>query len=144
MAHQITPPGRLGDANMSLATDPRTNIKLAQALQPMGMDNNIPPNKITAATASMEQIKKMMNKVNAMDEQTADLLPRDLPSDKHRPEVTRKDIRIQGVDGNDVILHVYRRADSGNTKLPCVVYIHGGGSFISPAFIPSESTFNTS
>ncbi|SMR41787.1 unnamed protein product [Zymoseptoria tritici ST99CH_1E4] len=127
MAHPIKPPGRLGDPNMSLATDPRTNINLAKALKPLRMDINVPENRITPATASMAQIKKMMAKVNAMEEQTADLMPRDLPGDKTRPEVDCKTVTIKGVDGNDVNLYVYRRADSGNAKLPCVVYIHGGG-----------------
>lgn len=140
MAHPIKPPGRLGDPNMSLATDPRTNINLAKALKPLRMDINVPENRITPATASMAQIKKMMAKVNAMEEQTADLMPRDLPGDKTRPEVDCKTVTIKGVDGNDVNLYVYRRADSGNAKLPCVVYIHGGGSSIRQ-FARSETIY---
>jgi acetyl esterase/lipase len=127
MAHQIKPAGRLGEPEMSLRSDPRTNVNLAKALRPLGLDINIPPNKINATTASMAEVKKMMKKVNDMDDQTTDMMPRDLPSDKTRPKVNRKDITIKGVDGNDVKLHVYRRADSEGVKLPCVVYIHGGG-----------------
>jgi hypothetical protein len=32
-----TPPGRLGDPNMNVTTDPRTNPKISQLLTSMGM-----------------------------------------------------------------------------------------------------------
>lgn len=71
----------------------------------------------------MEIVQKMISKADRMGAQMYEALPLDLPGDDSRPKVTRKDITIKGVDDNDLKLHVFRRNDSANQKLPCVVYI---------------------
>lgn len=65
----------------------------------------------------------MISKADRMGAQMYQVMPCDLPGDDNRPKVSRKDITIKGVDGNDLKLHVFRRDDSANKKLPCVVYI---------------------
>lgn len=122
MSPQYQPPGRLGNPDLSLATDPRVNLKLATFLNGMGMDQNIPPTRVSPASG-MELVQKMISKADRMSEQMDEMLRCDLPGDDSRPKVTRKDITIKGVDDNDIKLHVFRRADSVNQKLPCVVYI---------------------
>ena len=60
-----------------------------------------------------------------------EMLPNDLPGDESRPKVEQKDISIKGVDGNDLKLHVFRKAGAEREVLPCVIYMHGGGMLLS-------------
>lgn len=94
------------------------------------MDQNIPPSRISPASG-MQLVQKMITKADRMGIEMYKVLPCDLPGDESRPKVTRKDISIKGVDGNDLKLHVYRRDDSANQKLPCVVYIQ---------YVPADAT----
>lgn len=86
------------------------------------MEGNIPPSRVSPASG-MPLVQKMVSKADRMSVEMYKALPCDLPGDESRRKVTRKDLSIAGVDGNDVKLHVYRRADSANDKLPCIVYI---------------------
>lgn len=86
------------------------------------MQENMPPTKVSPALG-MEVIHKMVRKADRQAIQIYEAMPCDLPGDQNRPKVTRKDINNNGVDGNNVKLHVFRRNDSANEILPCVVYI---------------------
>lgn len=129
MAAQYTQPGRLGNEDMTLETDPRTNSKLMPTLKALGFTRNIPESKLSPTKSSMEEIKNLAAASEHMVEKLYKSMPSDLPGDATRPKVNRKDITIKGVDGNDVKLHVFREASTDAKKLPCVVYLHGGGLY---------------
>lgn len=126
MATSYKPPGRLGDPNMSLATDPRVDARLLPLLTSLGMGQNAPSTDLSP-TAPHSELEKLLSQAEAQMMQLVPMLPCDLPSDADRPKVERKDISIKGVDGNDIMLHVFRETGTEGKTLPCVVYIHGGG-----------------
>jgi acetyl esterase len=53
-AAPVVLPGRLGDAGMSLATDPRSDPRMLAAMRPLGMDQPAPPAPI-GPDAPLEQ-----------------------------------------------------------------------------------------
>ncbi|GAB7362621.1 hypothetical protein MBLNU230_g2933t1 [Neophaeotheca triangularis] len=122
-------PGRLGDPSMSPATDPRANPKWVAALAPYGLDELAPTSKQVpdvGAAFEMSALSEVLAVQNAAFGGLYESLPNDLPDEDDEPEISREEIKIPGVDGNEIILHVFRpKAASG--PLPCVLYIHGGG-----------------
>lgn len=123
------PPGRLGDPDMSLGTDPRTHTKLLPLFKAFKMDTNAPPSQLTV-TSSLDEIGLSMAKSHTEFEQFYAFLPNDLPADATEAKLEHSDVTIKGVDGNDVKLYISRLAGTEKQQLPCVVYIHGGGMVI--------------
>ena len=123
------PPGQLGDPTMEVKTDPRTNPRLLAALTPIGLAGRMPtPNMSLDAT--IEELTPLMAADNAAVEGLYEMLPNDLPGDDSEPAVEHRIETIPGVDGNPIKLHIHRRVDTAGQKLPCVVYLHGGGMVV--------------
>ena len=55
-------------------------------------------------------------------------LPNALPGDDNEPEVEQSEFTIDGVDGNKIIIYVWRQKNASSERLPGIVYIHGGES----------------
>lgn len=121
-----TPPGRLGNPDLDLGSDPRTNRKLLQALTPMGFNHRQPEEALTISSP-MDQIEAMIAGFEGGIQGMYDSMPNELPGDEHEPAVDETTETIKGVDGNDIRLHIFRRAGTEGKKLPAVVYTHGGG-----------------
>lgn len=119
-----TPPGRLGNPDMSLATDPRTNPKVLKALQAFGLAGNL-VNEVPEEW-TIESLAPLMA---AQEQGTAamyEMLENDLPTDVDEPAIDISEQTIKGVDDNDIKLYIYKPADAKG-PLPAVIYTHGGG-----------------
>ena len=114
-------PGRMGDPDMSIGTDPRADPRLVKALSQFGLDQRAAPAPVSAASdyddcltyfAEAEQHYELMSK--ALHEHLA-------PLETHHTVET-----ITGVDGNEIELHIHRPANA-HREMPCVIQLHGGG-----------------
>ena len=124
----IALPGRLGDPNRTLGTDPRTDPRIVAALAPFGMDGHGEPPPFDASAprdAILEFCGAGEEGFTAVFAALYDGLD---PVDG----VERSEETITGVDGNEIRLFVHRPA--GHTgDAPGVLHIHGGGMAILSA-----------
>lgn len=127
-------PGRLGDENMNLMTDPRLNPKLRDFLRALGFDQQEP-----MPVPEPMSIEALTPIIQASDEQyfaMYEAIENDLPGDADEPEVQVSTQTIKGVDDNDIILYLYKPiAAAVAGPVPAVVYSHGGGM----VFIPTDN-----
>ena len=126
-------PGRLGDPKMVLKDDPRLNTKLLAILEPMGMAGfgDVPALSRLNENSSLEEISELISEFeNGIMQIYNGAIPLDLATDSEEPELKMTEETIKGGDGQDMKVYVYRPADQGDRKLPCVVYTHGGGMTI--------------
>lgn len=111
---------------MQVINDPRLDPRLATLLGAVGMDKNTPATKLTVDSPNSDMLA-MHAQAEREIESMYGGLPNDLPGDDKAPEVERSELSVKGPDGNDVALHVFRKAGTAGQTLPCVVYSHGGG-----------------
>jgi acetyl esterase len=118
--------GRLHDPDRSPATDPRIHPGLLAAMTTFGLDAlaATPP---LPRTAPAEQLAEFLRLAEEGFEGLYEALPNELPDD--HIDVTHTTETIDGPDGNDITLHIYRPAGVDG-PLPGVVYTHGGGMTI--------------
>jgi acetyl esterase len=121
--------GRLADPGMGPGTDPRIDPRLLAALATFGLEAAAGPPSLTRA-APVEQLCEFVGQAEAGFEGLYEALPNALPGDD--ANIAYSTQLIQGIDGNDIALHIYRPADSVG-PLPCSVYLHGGGMTILKA-----------
>jgi len=119
-----TPPGRLGDPNMNLLTDPRTHPKIRQVLQALGA-SAIGGSELPEEW-SIESLTPVTAATDAAVTGMYEMMENDLPTDADEPAVDISEQTIKGVDGNDIKLYIYKPA-SAKEPLPAVIYYHGGG-----------------
>lgn len=127
-----TPPGRIGDPDMSLATDPRLNPKLLAALNAFGIAGNQ-----TMELPSELSVDNLNPILRVAEEQILGLYngaPNDLAKDSQEPEINVSELTIKGVNDNDIKLYIYKPA-SASGPLPAVLYSHGGGM----VYIPTDT-----
>lgn len=132
-------PGRLGDHNMSLGTDPRTDANLKNALKMFGIEGNSIPPYVEPLTenSTLEEIGEAVGQAEAMSMVFYENAPLGLPGDESEPEIKRTEEVIKGGDGQDMKLYIYRpAAAAGKDPLPGIVYSHGGGMTIIPTMNP--------
>lgn len=122
--------GRLADPSMDLRTDPRMNPRLRSAMAEFGLDAAAEVPNISR-TAPIEKIAEAVGQWDEGNEALYAGVPTGLPGDDKG--VTRSTETVPGLDGNDIILHVYRPARAEG-PMPCVVYVHGGGMTILQTF----------
>jgi acetyl esterase len=94
-------PGRLGDPNRVLKTDPRADPRLVAACAPFALDVAPPPAPVHANSPLQDRLDYSAANEAAMEAVFADLFA-DLPpitTVEQRTEV------IKGVDGNDINLY---------------------------------------
>jgi acetyl esterase len=122
--------GRLHDPDVELRTDPRLHPGLRAGLAEFGLDGHAAPPPFDRS-ASPEQVAEFVGQAHAAFEGLYAAVPSDWPGEV-RAEVSHRVETIQGVDGNDIPLHVFRPAGLDG-PLPCTVYVHGGGMTILDA-----------
>jgi len=120
-----TPPGRLGDSNMNVTTDPRTHPKISELLKAMGMADMITEYP-EPTTWSVESLTPYFAASDAAMTSLYNNIDNELPADADEPEIETTTQTIKGVDNNDIILYIYR-PKSAQGPLPAVIYSHGGG-----------------
>ncbi len=131
-------PGRLGDPAATLATDARTDPRLAAVfaesptilpgMQPLAPDASY--DDCLAYCATLE---------SATDEQNA-VLAASLPAFEGISSSTET---IEGRDGNAVTLYLDRPGTTDG-PLPCIVHLHGGGMVMGSADDPTIARWRKS
>ncbi|MET8763304.1 alpha/beta hydrolase fold domain-containing protein [Lentzea sp. NPDC004782] len=115
-------PGRLGDWNMSLGTDPRADPRLVSALTPFGMDRNDTPGQITPASALQDRFRHVLDVVEPGNEALYNGL---FDGIEPVPGVDRSERSFTTSDGATITLYISRPAGQNETA-PGVLQIHGG------------------
>ena len=128
MTSDLSLPGRLGDPDLTLGTDPRADPRMVATLEPLGLAGRADPVPL-GATSSIEDIRAVAAAGEPGFEALFDALFAGLAAVtgvKSRTEV------ISGVDGNDINLHIHTPAGAGGPR-PGILHIHGGGMVILKA-----------
>lgn len=129
----VTPatlPGRLADADRSIATDPRADPRMAAAMALLGMDGLSLDTPVTAAS-SIEEIYAYCVEAEAGFAALGNVLSAETPG---VAGVTSRTEVITGVDGNEIKLYIHApNGHSADQPLPCIVHTHGGGMVILQA-----------
>ena len=114
-------PGRLGDPDRVLRTDPRADPRMVAALAEFRFDEAPRPAPVTAESPLAEIHEFIAASEPGYEDLFAAWLA-DLPPIEN---VTRRTEVIEGVDGNDITLYVHE-PEGASGPLPCVYNIHGG------------------
>ena len=124
-------PGRLGNPDQVLKTDPRTDPRLVAACAPFKLDVALPPVPVNADSPLAEKLRFCAESEAGMTTTfTAQFA--DLPA---IPNVERRTEVITGVDGNAINLYIHMPQNMSG-PLPCVYHMHGGGMVILTADDP--------
>ncbi len=121
-------PGRLGDPDRVLRTDPRADPRMVAALAEFGYDEAPRPAPVTAESP-LEEILGFLAAVEPGYEGLFAALLADLPPIE---DVDRRTEVIKGVDDNDINLFIHRPKNASG-PLPCVYHIHGGAMVLLEA-----------
>lgn len=117
-----TAPGRLGDPDTCLATDPRADRRLVEGIAPFGLDQNAPPSDVNADSPYEDRLAATTQAEAGLRELFSVIyagLP-EIQGVDHTVET------IDGVDGSRIDLHIHRPA-AAEAEIPCVLHLHGGG-----------------
>ncbi|CAK1366467.1 unnamed protein product [Cercospora beticola] len=128
-----TPPGRLGNTDLSISTDPRTHPKLKAVVNAYGMGGNNMQG--VSDTKNLEVGTKLAEEMETAIFGLYGAIDMSTPEDKNEGEVEETVEEIDGPDGNKIKLYIFK-PKGVNGKLPGVVYIHGGGMTIGPTKNP--------
>ncbi len=129
-------PGRLGDPDMHLATDPRADPRMVEVMRQFEMHVPPPPSPVDASS-DMEAIHEVMNATEEGFGAVWAALFADLPPVEG---VTSRTEIIPGPDGNDVSLYIHEPAERSG-PIPAVVHTHGGGMVLMSATDPGFVRF---
>ena len=118
-------PGRLGNPDSVVGTDPRADPRLVEIMVALGMDTagEAPP---VAFDSPIEAIREYCAAAEAGFEGLFEALAESLPE---IPDIERTTQTITGSDGNEITLHIHRPAITVG-DVPAVLHIHGGGMAI--------------
>jgi len=115
-------PGRLGDPDMCLGTDPRADARMVEGMTPYGMQLNAPASPVTIASPLEDRLA-----VTAATEQALQgFFPTLVAGLAEVTGVDRSVETIDGIDGNEITLYVHRPAHTTGA-VPAILHIHGGG-----------------
>lgn len=124
-------PGKLGDPTLTIATDPRTDPRLAAAFElALAMPAPAVPN------ANSASFQECMEYCTAFEASAALLHPLAKKAMPGYDDVSSTVETIKGIDGNDITLHLHTPAQA-NEPGPCIVHTHGGGMVLMTAADPS-------
>lgn len=126
----LTPtlPGRLGNPDHSLASDPRSDPRMVAAMAPFGLHER-PEAAPVSADSPIEELSAFCKAI----EPNYDLVFSALYDGLEQPaNVDVSTETILGVDGNDITLHIHRPTDVSG-PVPGIVHTHGGGMTILKA-----------
>ncbi|WP_208378949.1 alpha/beta hydrolase fold domain-containing protein [Cumulibacter soli] len=121
-------PGRLGDPDRSLATDPRIDPRMLATLASFGLDSNGEPPPVSADAP----IEEVLSFVDAAEEGFTGLFGAIFANVAPVEGVTRETLTVKGGDDNEITLYIHRPTD-GSGPLPGVYHIHGGGMVLLSA-----------
>lgn len=119
-------PGRLGDESRGPRTDDRFPPAMVEAMAAFGLDAVAVPPPVSADD-DLETVLAAVGAAHEGFQAVYDSIPIDLPGDRDDVETSTE--TITGVDGNEIVLHIFRPAGVDG-PLPGVVYTHGGGMTI--------------
>ena len=121
-------PGRLGNPNSTLGTDPRADPRMIAAMAPIGLADRTPPQPVNLETP-LEQLHEFNTMAEAGFEMLFSMMSADIPA---IDGIERTVEVITGVDGNDITLYIHR-PEGATGALPGVLHLHGGGMTILEA-----------
>jgi hypothetical protein len=110
-------PGRLGDPNRALKTDPRTDPRLVAACAPFALDVAPPPVPVNANSPLPDKLAYSAANEAGMEAVFAALFA-DLPQ---MTNVERRTQVIKGVDGNDINLYIHTPKNVSTRCLACII-----------------------
>ena len=124
-------PGRLGDPDRSLATDPRVDPRILETLTAYQLHTNgeAPP---LGPDAAREQLLAFCA---AAEEGFGGLFADMFSKVPPVTGVQRESVTITGEDGNEIILYVHR-PEHVSGPLPAIYHTHGGGMVLLSANNP--------
>jgi len=124
-------PGKLGNPDMQIDTDPRSDPRMVAALAPLGLAGAPEPAPVDI-NSSIDALLEYASLTEEGYDALGGVLTANAPAIEgvnHRTEV------IEGVDGNDVSLYVHTPA-TVDGPVPAIVHTHGGGMVILDAANP--------
>ena len=121
-------PGRLGDPDMTLATDPRADPRMVEAMIPFDMHVHPQPSPVDAGSP-MEAIHEVLSATEEGFGAVWEALFTGLPAVEG---VSSRTEIIPGPDGNDISLYIHEPAERSG-PLPAIVHTHGGGMVLATA-----------
>ncbi|MDP2290827.1 MAG: alpha/beta hydrolase fold domain-containing protein [Actinomycetota bacterium] len=127
-------PGRLGNDELTLASDPRADPRMVAAMLPIGLADRTPPQPVTVDTPL-----ESLHEFNTMAEMMFDTAFSSFSASLPPVEGVERSIEvIRGIDGNDITLYLHRPAGA-HGPLPGLLHLHGGGMTILEA---SSASYN--
>ena len=124
-------PGRLGNPSQTLVNDPRTDPRIAAAVQAIGDFGGGTP--VPSADASYEECLAYCDAFEVAGSAAHPEMLAALPSFDTVQQSTEV---IAGQDGNEITLYIHQpRAAEGPTA--CVIHTHGGGMVLARAADPN-------
>ena len=134
-------PGRLGDPDMSLATEPRIHAGLLAALKVHGIDTPAFPSEDISPNAPLDAIIKFVSKNERVIEDVLSRMDYSCPGEAPSTPATKSEHNITGLDGNVIKLVVRRPCNDPDTLLPAVLHFHGGGMVVLSTENPMHTTW---
>lgn len=125
-------PGRLGNPDETLGTDPRTDPRLAAVATTFGIDGHGDPLPVDAS-APVEHLVAFCTAAEVGFQQLFSAMFADVADVEG---VERTPETITGVDGNEITLFIHRPTGASG-DLPGILHIHGGGMVILTAADPN-------
>lgn len=121
-------PGRLGDPELSLGTDPRVHPGVVAALAPFGLDGlaSAPP---VSPRSTRAELLEFAAGAETGFESVFEALMAGLPE---VDEVVSETHTVVAADGHEIKLYV-SRPEGVEGPLPCIYHLHGGGMVIMGA-----------
>ena len=97
-------PGRLGDPDRTIATDPRADPRMVAVMLPLGMADRTPPQPVT-----VDSPLETLHEFNVMAEAGFEMMFSMTSGDLGPVVGVERTIEvIRGVDGNDITLYIHR------------------------------------
>lgn len=136
-----TAPGRLGDPEMSLVTEPRIDPKLLEALKRYGIHTPSYLTSVLAPDANLDIITPFVLENEKAIERIYSNIEYHVPNATSSTRLTISEELIIAPDDNRVRLRFYRPSQSLGALLPAVLYFHGGGMVILSTDNPMHTTW---
>lgn len=136
----VIAPGRLGDPEMSLATEPRIHPGLLKALKGYSIHE---PSYLTSGLtpdAPLDTICSFVSKNEEAIERLYSRIDYSVSDETSSAPITTFEEFIPGLDGNEVKLIIRRLSESFGISQPAIVYFHGGGMVV----LSTENSMHTS
>ncbi len=121
-------PGRLGDPDMLMKTDPRADPRMVAAMAPLGLDGAPEPAPVDINSPSDALLEYAMAAEEGFT-MLGEILSANAPAITN---VERRTEVIRGIDGNDISLFIHTPTDVDG-PMPAIVHTHGGGMSILTA-----------